>query len=166
MSHPRRALISVSDKSGLGPFAQGLAELGFEILSTGGTARFLNEQGLEVIDVSSYTGFPEIMGGRVKTLHPLVHGAILGRPDLESDAEAITQHGIVPFELVVVNLYPFEQTITKEGVTIPEAIEQIDIGGPSMVRSSAKNHAYVGIVTSADQYGQVLKQLQGAGPDT
>ena len=160
---PRRALISVSDKSNLGPFAKGLAELGFEILSTGGTARFLKEQGLEVIDVSTYTGFPEIMNGRVKTLHPLVHGAILGRPDLTSDAEAIQEHGIEPFELVVVNLYPFEQTIAKEGVTVEEAIEQIDIGGPSMVRSSAKNHAYVGIVTDPNQYESVLEQLQADG---
>ncbi len=163
MPYPRRALISVSDKTNLGPFAKGLAELGFEILSTGGTAKFLQEQGLAVIDVSSYTKFPEIMGGRVKTLHPLIHGAILGRPDLESDAVAIQEHGIIPFELVVVNLYPFEQTVAKEGVSIPEAIEQIDIGGPSMVRSSAKNHAYVGIVTNANQYDEVLKQLHAQG---
>lgn len=160
---PRRALISVSDKTGLGPFASGLAAAGFEILSTGGTAKFLKEQGLEVIDVSTYTEFPEIMGGRVKTLHPRVHGAILGRPDLPGDAEAIAAHGIVPFELVVVNLYPFEQTIAREGVQVDEAIEQIDIGGPSMVRSAAKNHAYVGIVTSPDQYESVLEQISGAG---
>ncbi|MEW4488364.1 bifunctional phosphoribosylaminoimidazolecarboxamide formyltransferase/IMP cyclohydrolase [Thalassoglobus sp. JC818] len=158
--YPRRALVSVSDKTGLGPFAKGLADLGFEILSTGGTARFLKEQGLQVIDVSEYTEFPEIMGGRVKTLHPRVHGAILGRPDLPDDAAAIQAHGIVPFELVVVNLYPFEQTIAKPDVSIPEAIEQIDIGGPSMVRSSAKNHAYVGIVTDPEQYEPVLNALQ------
>lgn len=159
----RRALISVSDKTGLGPFAQGLAASGFEILSTGGTSKFLKELGLNVIDVSSYTEFPEIMGGRVKTLHPRIHGAILGRPDLPDDAAAIEAHGIVPFELVVVNLYPFEQTIAQEGVQVAEAIEQIDIGGPSMVRSSAKNHAYVGIVTSPDQYAQVLEQINGEG---
>lgn len=157
----RRALISVSDKTGLGPFAQGLVEAGFEILSTGGTAKFLKESGIEVIDVSSYTEFPEIMGGRVKTLHPLIHGAILGRPDLPDHAVAIKEHGIIPFELVVVNLYPFEETIAKEGVAVLEAIEQIDIGGPSMVRSSAKNHAYVGIVTNPNQYDSVLKQIQG-----
>lgn len=159
----RRALISVSDKTGLGPFAKGLVGAGFEILSTGGTAKFLKEQGINVIDVSSYTEFPEIMGGRVKTLHPRVHGAILGRPDLPEDAAAIAEHGIVPFELVVVNLYPFEQTIAKEGVSVEEAIEQIDIGGPSMVRSAAKNHAYVGILTSPDQYESVLAELSGEG---
>ncbi|MCA8994557.1 MAG: bifunctional phosphoribosylaminoimidazolecarboxamide formyltransferase/IMP cyclohydrolase [Planctomycetaceae bacterium] len=156
----RRALVSVSDKSGLLPFVQGLVELGFEILSTGGTARFLKEGGVEVIDVSTYTGFPEIMGGRVKTLHPKVHGAILGRPDLPSDAEAISEHGIVPFELVVVNLYPFAQTIAKPDVTVEDAIENIDIGGPSMIRSAAKNHAYLGVVTSACQYEEVLSALK------
>lgn len=159
----RRALISVSDKSGLGPFAEQLTSLGFEILSTGGTSRFLQDQGIPVIDVSDYTGFPEIMDGRVKTLHPRIHGAILGRPDLPEDAVAIAAHGIVPFELVVCNLYPFEQTIARDGVTVEEAIEQIDIGGPSMVRSAAKNHAYVAIITDPGQYERVLEQLQGDG---
>ena len=163
MSQPRRALISVSDKTSLDTFAQGLVELGFEILSTGGTAKYLRDAGIEVIDVSDYTQFPEIMGGRVKTLHPRVHGALLGRPDLDDHATAMKEHGIVPFELTVVNLYPFEETIAKDGVTIPEAIEQIDIGGPSMVRSSAKNHAYVGIVTSPTQYDRILEQLRGEG---
>ncbi|MBX3443555.1 MAG: bifunctional phosphoribosylaminoimidazolecarboxamide formyltransferase/IMP cyclohydrolase [Planctomyces sp.] len=158
---PRRALISVSDKSGLESFVRELHQLGFEIVSTGGTARFLRDQGIPVVDVSEYTGFPEIMDGRVKTLHPKVHGAILGRPDLPADAAAIAAHGIVPFELVVVNLYPFEQTVARPGVTHDEAVEQIDIGGPSMVRSAAKNHAYVGIVTSPDQYGPVLEALRG-----
>ena len=157
---PRRALISVSDKTGLGPFVQGLVELGFEILSTGGTRRFLEEQGIPVTDVTSYTGFPEIMEGRVKTLHPKVHGAILGRPDRPDDAAAIAEHGIVPFELVVCNLYPFVETISKPGVTAVEAIEQIDIGGPSMIRSAAKNHAYIGVVTRADQYDEVLSALR------
>jgi phosphoribosylaminoimidazolecarboxamide formyltransferase/IMP cyclohydrolase len=157
---PRRALISVSDKTDLGPFARGLAELGFEILSTGGTSKFLAGLGLQVIDVAAYTGFPEIMDGRVKTLHPRVHGAILGRPDLPEDAAAIREHGIVPFELVVCNLYPFEQTIAKPGISVEEAIEQIDIGGPSMVRSAAKNHAYVAIVTQPAQYERVLAALR------
>ncbi len=157
---PRRALVSVSDKSGLEQFVSGLVELGFEIISTGGTRRFLEEAGIPVIDISSYTRFPEIMDGRVKTLHPKVHGAILGRPDLEKDAAAIREHEIVPFQIVCCNLYPFEQTIAREGVTIPEAIEQIDIGGPSMVRSAAKNHKYVGIVTRTDQYETVLAALQ------
>ena len=158
-SFPRRALVSVSDKSGLGPFVEGLVSLGFEIVSTGGTRQFLDELGIDVIDVSSYTGFPEMMAGRVKTLHPKVHGAILGRPDLPDDAAAFAQHGIIPFELVVCNLYPFEQTIAKKGVTPAEAIEQIDIGGPSMIRSAAKNHAYVAVVSSPSQYAKVLEQL-------
>ena len=159
-SLPRRALVSVSDKTGLIPFVAGLVELGFEILSTGGTRRALQEQDLPVIDVADYTGFPEIMDGRVKTLHPKIHGAVLGRPDLETDRQAMAAHGIVPFELVVCNLYPFEATITREGVTVAEAIEQIDIGGPSMIRSAAKNHAYIGVVTRADQYDMVLAALK------
>lgn len=164
-SYPRRALVSVSDKSGLDDFVKGLAELGFEFISTGGTRRYLEEQGVNVIDISTYTGFPEIMDGRVKTLHPKVHGAILGRPDLPSDAASIKEFEIVPFELVVCNLYPFEATIAKPDVTLPEAIEQIDIGGPSMVRSAAKNHAYVGIVTNQSQYDRVLDALK-SGPLT
>ena len=121
-SRPQRALISVSDKSGLESFVRSLTELGFEILSTGGTRKFLEQAGIPVIDVTSYTGFPEIMDGRVKTLHPKVHGAILGRPTLASDAEAIDAHGIIPFQLVVVNLYPFQQTVAKPDVTFDEAI--------------------------------------------
>lgn len=162
-SRSRRALISVSDKTGLIDFVRELIALGFEVLSTGGTARHLEQAGLPVIDVSEYTGFPEIMDGRVKTLHPKVHGAILGRPDLPEDAAAIREHQIEPFELVVCNLYPFEQTIARPGVSPAEAVEQIDIGGPSMVRSAAKNHAYVGIVTSPSQYPRVLAALK-AGP--
>ncbi len=158
--HSLRALVSVSDKTGLEAFVRGLTELGFEILSTGGTRRSLESAGIPVTDVTSYTGFPEIMDGRVKTLHPRVHGAILGRPDLKEDAEAMAQHGILPFQLVVVNLYPFQQTISRADVTIPEAIEQIDIGGPSMVRSSAKNHAYVAVVTKPSQYDETLNRLR------
>jgi len=160
---PRRVLISVSDKTGLGPFAKGLNQLGFEILSTGGTARFLKELGLKVMDVAEYTGFPEIMDGRVKTLHPKIHGAILGMPDVPEHAEAIRTHGFVPFEMVVCNLYPFEATIARPDVSVEEAIEQIDIGGPSMVRSAAKNHAYVAIVTQPAQYDRVLAELQKTG---
>jgi len=162
---PKRALVSVSDKSGLEPFMKGLVDLGFEIISTGGTRRTLAEAGIPVVDISEYTGFPEIMDGRVKTLHPKVHGAILGRPDLPADAEAIAEHGIVPFQVVVCNLYPFEQTIAKEGVSVPEAIEQIDIGGPSMVRSTAKNHKYVAIVTKPSQYESVLESLKNGSMD-
>jgi len=164
-SVPKRALVSVSDKSGLDTFVNGLVDLGFEILSTGGTRRFLEDAGIPVIDVTTYTEFPEIMDGRVKTLHPKVHGAILGRPTLESDAIAIAEHGIIPFQLVVVNLYPFQETIAKPGVSIPEAIEQIDIGGPSMVRSAAKNHAHVAIVTSPQQYDEVLTQVKSGNMD-
>ncbi|MEZ6132904.1 MAG: bifunctional phosphoribosylaminoimidazolecarboxamide formyltransferase/IMP cyclohydrolase [Planctomycetaceae bacterium] len=155
----RRALVSVSNKTGLDTFVKGLVELGFEILSTGGTRRFLEDAGIPVIDVTTYTGFPEMMDGRLKTLHPKIHGAILGRPTLDTDASAMTEHGIVPFQLVVCNLYPFQETIAKPDVTIPQAIEQIDIGGPSMVRSAAKNHAHVAIVTSPDQYGTVLQMV-------
>ncbi|MDB5391443.1 MAG: purH, partial [Planctomycetaceae bacterium] len=157
--YPRRALVSVSDKTGLVPFVQRLVELKFEVVSTGGTKRHLAENGIPVLDVADYTGFPEIMEGRVKTLHPKVHGGLLGRPDLPEDAHAIQQHGIVPFELVVVNLYPFQQTIAKPGVTLAEAIENIDIGGPSMIRSAAKNHAYVGVITHHSQFAQVLSEL-------
>ncbi|TWU12281.1 Bifunctional purine biosynthesis protein PurH [Symmachiella macrocystis] len=163
MSAPRRALVSVSDKTDLVPFISGLVELGFEIISTGGTRRTLHDAGVPVMDISEYTKFPEIMNGRVKTLHPKVHGAILGRPDLADDQAAMAEHEIIPFELVVCNLYPFEETVAREGVTVAEAIEQIDIGGPSMIRSSAKNHAYVGVVTSAAQYDSVLSALK-AGP--
>ena len=159
-SFPRRALISVSDKTGLAELAKGLNELGFEIVSTGGTRAFLQQQGAKVIDIAEYTGFPEIMDGRVKTLHPKVHGAILGRPDVPHHAEAIAAHGIIPFELVVVNLYPFEATIAKPGCTTEDAIENIDIGGPSMVRSAAKNHEHVGIVTCPSQYERVVSELR------
>jgi phosphoribosylaminoimidazolecarboxamide formyltransferase/IMP cyclohydrolase len=157
---PRRALISVSDKTGLAELAKGLNELGFEIVSTGGTRAFLQQQGAKVVDIAEYTGFPEIMDGRVKTLHPKVHGAILGRPDVPHHAEAIAAHGIIPFELIVVNLYPFEATIAKPGCTVEDAIENIDIGGPSMVRSAAKNHEHVGIVTCPSQYARVLTELR------
>ncbi len=155
----RRALLSVSDKQGLTPFATRLIALGFELVSTGGTRTALQNAGLAVTDVAEYTGFPEMMGGRLKTLHPKVHGGILGRPSRADDATAMKQHGILPFELVVVNLYPFAETIARSGVTTEEAIEQIDIGGPSMVRSAAKNHQFVGIVTSPDQYESVLSEL-------
>lgn len=160
MSANRRALISCSDKQGLVPFAQGLVQLGFELLSTGGTRKTLHDAGIPVLDVADYTGFPEMMDGRVKTLHPRVHGGLLGRPDLAEDAASMQAHGITPFELVIVNLYPFVETISKPGVTPEEAIEQIDIGGPSMLRSAAKNHKYVGVVTCSGQYEQVLAELQ------
>jgi phosphoribosylaminoimidazolecarboxamide formyltransferase/IMP cyclohydrolase len=164
-SRRQRALVSVSDKSGLDFFVKGLVELGFEILSTGGTRRFLEQAGVPVIDVTTYTGFPEIMDGRVKTLHPKVHGAILGRPGLASDAAAIEAHGIIPFQLVVVNLYPFQQTVAKPDVSFDDAVENIDIGGPSMVRSAAKNHAHVAVVTRPEQYASILERLRAENID-
>ena len=157
----RRALLSVSDKAGLVDLAKSLAALGVELVSTGGTAKALRDAGLQVRDVSDLTGFPEMMDGRVKTLHPKVHGGILGRRD--AHAEAARQAGIQWIDLVVVNLYPFEATVAKPGVTREEAIEQIDIGGPSMVRSAAKNADWVGIVTRPDQYAGVLEELKAKG---
>lgn len=159
----QRALISVSDKLGLADFAKGLAEAGVEIYSTGGTARHLRDNDLEVKDISEYTGFPEMMDGRLKTLHPKVFGGILCRHDRDDDMQAIGEHGIASFELVVVNLYPFEATVAREGVTMPEAIEQIDIGGPSLVRAAAKNHAFTTIATAPEQYASILQQVQEQG---
>jgi phosphoribosylaminoimidazolecarboxamide formyltransferase/IMP cyclohydrolase len=156
-------LISVSDKLGLGDFAQGLHAAGVEIFSTGGTRKHLESQGLPVRDVADYTGFPEMMDGRIKTLHPKVFGGILCRHDREDDRESLVEHGIVSFELVVVNLYPFEATIARPGVTHEEAVEQIDIGGPSLVRAAAKNHAFVAIVTEPEQYASVLAEISRNG---
>jgi len=166
MAKITRALISVSDKEGLVPFAQVLAEAGVEILSTGGTARAMREAGLEVIDVSDYTGFPEMMDGRVKTLHPKVHGGLLhlrGNPEHES---ACAHHGIKPIDLVVVNLYPFEETVAKPDVTLEDAIENIDIGGPSMLRSAAKNHESVTVITDPADYAAVAEQIEADGDTT
>jgi phosphoribosylaminoimidazolecarboxamide formyltransferase/IMP cyclohydrolase len=161
MESPRiqRALISLSDKLGLGDFARGLVAAGVELYSTGGTRRFLEEEQIPVHDVASYTGFPEIMSGRVKTLHPKIHGGILWRHDHQEDRDALAEHGILSFELVVVNLYPFVATVARPDVTFEEAIEQIDIGGPSMIRAAAKNHRFVTIVTEPEQYGLVLREV-------
>ncbi len=160
-----RALVSVSDKTGLVPFVKGLAELGYEIVSTGGTRRHLEAAGIDVVDVAAVTGFPEMLDGRVKTLHPLVHGGILGRPDLPSDAAAMAEHGIASFGVVVCNLYPFERSVAAPGVTAEAAIEQIDVGGPSMVRAAAKNHAHVAVVSDPSQYDAVLSGLKSGGLD-
>ncbi|MDO4557644.1 MAG: bifunctional phosphoribosylaminoimidazolecarboxamide formyltransferase/IMP cyclohydrolase [Planctomycetia bacterium] len=157
------ALISVSDKSGLAEFAKGLADLGIEILSTGGTRRFLDQNGIPVRDISDYTGFPEMMDGRLKTLHPLVHGGILCRHDHPSDREAMEKHGIRTIELVVVNLYPFEATIARPDCTDAMAIENIDIGGPTMVRAASKNHRFTTIVTHPGQYAEVLEVIRRDG---
>ncbi|MEK7554702.1 MAG: bifunctional phosphoribosylaminoimidazolecarboxamide formyltransferase/IMP cyclohydrolase [Patescibacteria group bacterium] len=156
----RKALISVHDKSDLCPFAEQLVELGFDLISTGGTATALRAAGIPVQDVSEYTGFPEMMHGRVKTLHPKVHGGILALRDDQTHTNSMIEHGIAAIDLVVVNLYPFEATVAKDGVTRAEAIEQIDIGGPSMVRSAAKNHRFVGIVTDPGDYARVVNELE------
>ena len=153
----RRALISVSDKTGIVEFAQALVERGVDILSTGGTARLLAEQGIAVTEVSDYTGFPEMMDGRVKTLHPKVHGGVLGRRG--QDDEVMAQHGINPIDMVVVNLYPFAETVAKDGCTLEDAVENIDIGGPTMVRSAAKNHKDVTIVVNASDYDRVVAEM-------
>ncbi len=162
----KHALISVSNKMGLSAFAKGLVAAGVELYSTGGTRSYLEKEGLTVHDIATYTGFPEMMGGRLKTLHPKVHGGILCRRDDLGDMNAVAENGISTFELVVVNLYPFEATIAKEGVTPEEAIENIDIGGPTMVRAAAKNHQFVTVVTSSEQYSPVLEQIQKTGSTT
>lgn len=156
----KRALISVSDKSGIENFARSLSQLGVELLSTGGTFKVLANAGIKVREVSDYTGFPEMMNGRLKTLHPKVHGGLLALRDDDAHVAAMTEHGIDSIDLCVINLYPFEETVADESVARAEAIEQIDIGGPTMVRSAAKNHRFVGIVTDANDYGDVLEELQ------
>ncbi len=155
----RRALLSVSDKQGVVEFAKALASHGVELLSTGGTAKLLAQAGLPVIEVGDYTGFPEMMDGRVKTLHPKVHGGILARRDLPEHVRAMQSHHIPPIDLVAVNLYPFEATVSKPGCTMDDAIENIDIGGPTMVRAAAKNHAFVAIVTDPADYAPIAKKL-------
>jgi phosphoribosylaminoimidazolecarboxamide formyltransferase/IMP cyclohydrolase len=156
----KTSLISVSDKSGIIAFAQKLADMGVRIISTGGTAKNLAEAGVDVVSIDSVTGFPEMMDGRVKTLHPKIHGALLALRDKAEHKAAMKEHGIEPIDLVCVNLYPFEQTIAKAGCTFEEAIENIDIGGPSMIRSAAKNHKFVTVVTSPEQYDKVLDEMQ------
>jgi phosphoribosylaminoimidazolecarboxamide formyltransferase/IMP cyclohydrolase len=155
----KTALISVSDKSGVVDFARKLSGMGVKIISTGGTARKLSGEGLEVVSIDSVTGFPEMMDGRVKTLHPKIHGALLGLRDKSEHAAAMKEHSIEPIDLVCVNLYPFEQTIAKADCTLAEAIENIDIGGPSMLRSAAKNNKYVTVVTEPSQYDKVIEEM-------
>jgi len=156
----RRALISVSDKKGLVEFAGRLVALGFEIISTGGTAKTIREAEIPVTAVADLTGFPEILGGRVKTLHPYIHGAILARLDQDDQVEELKEKGIKPIELVVVNLYPFEETVSREGVSTAEAVENIDIGGPTMIRAAAKNHAHVAVVVNPERYPGVIAELE------
>ncbi len=165
MAKIETALISVSDKTGIIELAKGLAGLGVKIMSTGGTAKSIRENGIEVTDVSEYTGFPEIMDGRVKTLHPKIHGGLLAVRDNESHMKQIEELGIGTIDLVVVNLYPFEKTISKENVSQEEAVENIDIGGPSMIRSAAKNFKHVAVVVNPERYEALLKELNEGGCD-
>src|SRR5688500_9703986 len=159
----RRALLSVSDKAGIVDLAKSLLSHGVEILSTGGTASLLKLNGVVVREVGDYTGFPEMMDGRVKTLHPKVHGGILARRDLPEHVAAMEQHDIPPIDMVVVNLYPFQQTVAKPGVSMEDAIENIDIGGPAMVRAAAKNHAFVAVVTDPADYAGIREKMKATG---
>ncbi len=163
MGKIRRAIISVSDKTGVDDFARALADLGVEILSTGGTAKKLRDSGIEVRDVSDYTGFPEILDGRVKTLHPKIHGGLLARRDIPEHMEQLKEHGIEPIDMVVVNLYPFEKTISKPDVTFPEAIENIDIGGPTMIRAAAKNFESVVVIVDPGDYDTLREEMVRLG---
>jgi len=161
-----RALISVTDKTGVVDFAQALARRGVEILSTGGTAKLLRENGVPVVEVSDYTGFPEMLDGRVKTLHPKIHGGILGRRDLDSHRQQMAAHQIKPIDLVVVNLYQFEKAVAQPGCTLEDAIENIDIGGPTLLRAAAKNYQAVTVVVDPADYPKVLDELKTHGGNT
>jgi phosphoribosylaminoimidazolecarboxamide formyltransferase/IMP cyclohydrolase len=156
----KRALISLSDKTGAVEFAGELAKLGVELISTGGTAKSLRDAGLTVTDVSAVTGFPEMMDGRVKTLHPKIHGAFLALRDNDEHLASMKEHEIEPIDLVVINLYPFEQTVAKDDVSLEEAVENIDIGGPAMIRSAWKNWRSVAVVTDPRLYGGIVDELQ------
>ncbi|MGD6830534.1 bifunctional phosphoribosylaminoimidazolecarboxamide formyltransferase/IMP cyclohydrolase [Sutcliffiella halmapala] len=161
-----RAIVSVSNKAGIVPFVQQLVELGVEVISTGGTKSILEENGVQVTGISAVTGFPEILDGRVKTLHPMIHGGLLARREDASHQEQLQEHGITPIDLVVVNLYPFKETISKEGTTFEDAIENIDIGGPTMLRASAKNHQDVTVMVDPADYEGVLNEIRESGKTT
>jgi phosphoribosylaminoimidazolecarboxamide formyltransferase / IMP cyclohydrolase len=163
MAKIKKALISVSDKAGVVEFARDLASFGVEILSTGGTAKMLRDAGLKVKDVSEHTGFPEMLDGRVKTLHPKVHGGLLGVRSNPEHNRVMKEHGIEPIDMVLVNLYPFKQTIAKPGCTLEDAIENIDIGGPAMLRSAAKNHESVTVLIDPSDYKAVLDEMKNSG---
>jgi phosphoribosylaminoimidazolecarboxamide formyltransferase/IMP cyclohydrolase len=156
----RRALLSVTDKTGLVEFGEFLAEHGVEILSTGGTAKMLRDSGVPVVEVSDYTGFPEMLDGRVKTLHPKIHGGILGRRDLPSHKQQMAKHSIAPIDLVVVNLYQFEKAVAQPGCTLEDAIENIDIGGPTLLRASAKNYESVTVVVDPADYPKIIQEMK------
>ncbi len=160
MNTIKTAIISVTDKTGIVGFARALSGFGVMILSTGGTARVLHDGGVSVTEISDYTGFPEMMDGRVKTLHPMVHGGLLCLRDNPEHVDAMNRHGIRPIDLLAVNLYQFEKTVGKPGVSLDEAIENIDIGGPSMIRSGAKNFRFVTVVTDPDDYDAVVEEMK------
>ncbi|HYA11918.1 MAG TPA: hypothetical protein VEF37_02900 [Thermodesulfovibrionales bacterium] len=160
MAAIKRALISVSNKEGVVEFAKTLISMGVEILSTGGTAKTLRDAGISVKEVSEYTGFPEMLDGRVKTLHPKIHGGLLSRRDNLKDMEEIKKHGIDTIDMVVVNLYPFEETISRPGVTFAEAIENIDIGGPTMLRSASKNFQDVAVIVDPSDYKKIIREMK------
>lgn len=159
----QRALISVTDKSGLAEFAKGLDAMGVAMLSTGGTAKLLRENGVPITEVSDHTGFPEMLDGRVKTLHPKIHGGILGIRENETHVKTMAEHGIEPIDMVVVNLYAFAKTVARPGCTLEEAIENIDIGGPTLIRAAAKNSRYVAVVTDPEDYPVILEEMKGSG---
>jgi phosphoribosylaminoimidazolecarboxamide formyltransferase/IMP cyclohydrolase len=165
MSKIKRAILSVSNKKGIVEFAKELNSMGIEILSTGGTAKTLRDAGISVKDVSEYTGFPEMLDGRLKTLHPRIHGGLLSRRGNPKDMEEIRKHGIDTIEMVVVNLYPFEETVSKKGVSFTEAIENIDIGGPAMLRSAAKNFQDVAVIVDPSDYEKVLEEMKSLNGD-
>jgi phosphoribosylaminoimidazolecarboxamide formyltransferase/IMP cyclohydrolase len=166
MKKIERAIISVTDKTGVVEFAKALSGFGIQILSTGGTARAMRDGGVNVTDISDYTGFPEMLDGRVKTLHPKVHGGILGVRDNPEHVNMMKENGIENIDLLVINLYQFEKTVAREGVTLDEAVENIDIGGPAMLRSSAKNFRYVTVLVDPSDYGPVLKEMEEKGGAT
>jgi len=159
----QRAIISLSDKSGIQEFAKELQAFNVEILSTGGTAKVLRESGLKITDISEYTGFPEMLDGRVKTLHPKVHGGLLGIRGNPEHVKKMNEHGIQPIDMVVINLYPFEATVAKPNCTLEEAIENIDIGGPSMLRAGAKNYPYVTVIVDPANYRPILAEMKQSG---
>ena len=160
MKRVERAIISVTDKSGIVELAKSLADFGVKILSTGGTAKTIRDGGVSVMDISEYTGFPEMLDGRVKTLHPKVHGGLLGIRDNPEHVQMMESHAIRNIDMIVVNLYQFEKTVAAEGVTLEDAIENIDIGGPAMLRSSAKNFRYVTVIVDPQDYGPVLEEMK------
>ncbi len=159
----QRALISVTDKSGIDELGRALSGFGVEILSTGGTAKALAHAGIPIKEVAEFTGFPEMLDGRVKTLHPKIHGGILGIRSREAHVQAMNQHGILPIDMVVVNLYAFEKTVARPDCTLEDAVENIDIGGPTLLRAAAKNYPFVTVLTDPSDYREVIKEMTGSG---